>query len=259
MISDDFSVDICIVAYSKQHHSVSRCCSFPRTFIHLSFFLVFKLPLQAIYSSSRAALCITCNSRILSVFVGVDTAWSATVVEEAESLGLVVACITGICIVSAKPLFIARGWLGAKDGLDVLAQGSGQAEVFERVTTSRNNSTSLPPVLLVILRQYSQHLFPLKLLFCVVFFSRSRLKPRITIITYCCCFTLTVCGARPCEAQDIPPSIPITSFFSVDLLTSSTISCAPFTRNATPLRHRPLDFHARPARRQSIHPALQRQ
>jgi hypothetical protein len=64
--------------------------------------------------------------------------------EEAESLGLVVACITGICIVSAKPLFIARGWLGAKDGLDVLAQGSGQAEAFERVTTTRNNSTYSP-------------------------------------------------------------------------------------------------------------------
>ena len=63
--------------------------------------------------------------------------WSATVVEEAESLGLVVACVTGIIVISAKPLFISRGWLGAKDGLNVLAQGSGQAEAFERSTGSR--------------------------------------------------------------------------------------------------------------------------
>ena len=75
-----------------------------------------------------------------TLLIAVDTAWSSTVVEEAESLGLVVACVTGICIVSAKPLFIARGWLGAKDGLDVLTQGSGQAEAFERVTTVRNST-----------------------------------------------------------------------------------------------------------------------
>jgi hypothetical protein len=146
MISADFSVDICLVAYSKQHYSVSRCCSFPWTFIHLSFWFTSWTYKQStlLHALRFLQLCITCNSRKFSVFVGVDTAWSPTVVEEAESLGLVVACITGICIVSAKPLFIARGWLGAKDGLDVLAQGSGQAEVFERVTTSRNNSTYLP-------------------------------------------------------------------------------------------------------------------
>ena len=69
--------------------------------------------------------------------------WSATVVEEAESLGLVVACITGILMISAKPLFISRGWLGAKDGLNVLAQGSGQAEAFERSTGSRVSCKSL--------------------------------------------------------------------------------------------------------------------
>ena len=69
--------------------------------------------------------------------------WSATVVEEAESLGLVVACITGIIMISAKPLFIYRGWLGAKDGLNVLPQGSGQAEAFERSTGSKISGTSL--------------------------------------------------------------------------------------------------------------------
>lgn len=69
--------------------------------------------------------------------------WSATVVEEAESLGLVVACVTGILMISAKPLFISRGWLGAKDGLNVLAQGSGQAEAFERSTGSRVSCKSL--------------------------------------------------------------------------------------------------------------------
>lgn len=48
-------------------------------------------------------------------------------------------------MISAKPLFISRGWLGAKDGLNVLTQGSGQAEAFERSTGSKISGTSLTP------------------------------------------------------------------------------------------------------------------
>lgn len=44
-------------------------------------------------------------------------------VEEAESLGLVAACLTGIFLISCKPIFIARGWIGNKDGFNTLAQG----------------------------------------------------------------------------------------------------------------------------------------
>ena len=50
--------------------------------------------------------------------------WSSTVVEEAESIGLVLACVMGIFMISFKPYFIAKGWLGSKDGRNVLAQGT---------------------------------------------------------------------------------------------------------------------------------------
>ena len=61
--------------------------------------------------------------------------WSQTVVQEAESLGLVAACLTGIVLISCKPFFMSRGWLGthgmARDS-SFLNAGSGQAEAFER-------------------------------------------------------------------------------------------------------------------------------
>ena len=44
-------------------------------------------------------------------------------VEEAESLGLVVASVTGIIMISCKLFFISKGWVGGRDGLNVLAQG----------------------------------------------------------------------------------------------------------------------------------------
>lgn len=61
--------------------------------------------------------------------------WSQTVVQEAESLGLVAACLTGIVLISGKPFFVARGWVGqgnSRDSMGLLQHGSGQAEAFER-------------------------------------------------------------------------------------------------------------------------------
>lgn len=59
-----------------------------------------------------------------------------TVVEESESLGLVAACFMGIFLVSSKPYFHAKGYLGHLGGgtgsMSAVQQGGGQAEHFER-------------------------------------------------------------------------------------------------------------------------------
>lgn len=66
---------------------------------------------------------------------------SQTVVEESESLGLVAACIMGIFLVSSKPYFISKGWLGTKNVSTTVQQGPGQAEHFERTFISKFSNT----------------------------------------------------------------------------------------------------------------------
>ena len=56
-------------------------------------------------------------------FLDYNDFWSSTVVEEAESLGLVAASVTGIFMISCKLYFVSKGWIGSKDGLNILAQG----------------------------------------------------------------------------------------------------------------------------------------
>ena len=64
--------------------------------------------------------------------------WSETVMEEAESLGLLAISIAGIILFSGKSYFISKGWLGQgylrdfANGSGAIHQGTGQAEAFER-------------------------------------------------------------------------------------------------------------------------------
>ena len=76
-----------------------------------------------------------------------DHFWSATVVEEAESLGLCAACVVGILLVSCKPYFIARGWIGT-GGLNILTQVDRSIPLSDdtfHVTFSRCLKPSLTP------------------------------------------------------------------------------------------------------------------
>lgn len=63
--------------------------------------------------------------------------WSQTVVEEAESLGMMSICFVGILLINLKPLFISKGWLGQKYSRDsMLSASTGHAEAFERSTST---------------------------------------------------------------------------------------------------------------------------
>jgi ESS family glutamate:Na+ symporter len=64
-----------------------------------------------------------------------DNNWSRTVAEEAESLGLLAACVASILLLSGKPLLFSCGWLDCgASSRDATAfhYGAGQAEAFER-------------------------------------------------------------------------------------------------------------------------------
>ena len=64
--------------------------------------------------------------------------WSATVVQEAESLGIVAAVIFGVIAISAKPYLMACGWLGSaysRESSDSFQSFAGHVEAFERVVS----------------------------------------------------------------------------------------------------------------------------
>lgn len=69
--------------------------------------------------------------------------WSPTIVQEAESLGLVAACLLGIILTSGKPFFYTKGWIGqgfSRDSMGFLLHAAGhggQAEAFERSPRQR--------------------------------------------------------------------------------------------------------------------------
>jgi hypothetical protein len=68
--------------------------------------------------------------------------WSQTVVEEAESLGMMSICFVGILLINLKPTFIAKGWLGQKYSRDsMLSNSTGHAEAFERFGNLKKRST----------------------------------------------------------------------------------------------------------------------
>eukprot|EP01035_Chromulina_nebulosa_P022300 gene22300-28882_t len=74
--------------------------------------------------------------------------WSETVMEEAESLGLLAISIAGIILFSGKSYFISKGWLGQgylrdfANGSGAIHQGTGQAEAFERVTQASHKKVN---------------------------------------------------------------------------------------------------------------------
>mmetsp|Transcript_37893 Transcript_37893/g.38579 ORF Transcript_37893/g.38579 Transcript_37893/m.38579 type:complete len:787 (-) Transcript_37893:26-2386(-) len=76
--------------------------------------------------------------------------WSVTVVEEAESLGIVVASVLGVMAISAKPFLLSSGWLGSaysRETSNSMAVSVSDAEAFGRSTSSRLvSSSSLNPL-----------------------------------------------------------------------------------------------------------------
>lgn len=71
----------------------------------------------------------------LNIVVATSKAWSHTVVEEAESLGMVAICVSGILLFSFKPYFASKGWLGpayTRDSGKSILHVTGQAEAFDR-------------------------------------------------------------------------------------------------------------------------------
>lgn len=68
--------------------------------------------------------------------------WSQTIVEEAESLGMIFTCVLGIAVISFKPLFVARGWLGQyRDSMSMTSQVTGISEAFHRTPSNKRMST----------------------------------------------------------------------------------------------------------------------
>eukprot|EP00601_Ochromonadales_sp_CCMP2298_P030629 CAMPEP_0173332564 /NCGR_PEP_ID=MMETSP1144-20121109/4420_1 /TAXON_ID=483371 /ORGANISM="non described non described, Strain CCMP2298" /LENGTH=516 /DNA_ID=CAMNT_0014277457 /DNA_START=53 /DNA_END=1600 /DNA_ORIENTATION=- len=73
------------------------------------------------------------------------TDWTQTVVEEAESLGMMVVCVLAVVMFTLKPYFIAQGWLGPAYVRDQEAgptfnSATGVAEAFQR-STKRQSKT----------------------------------------------------------------------------------------------------------------------
>eukprot|EP01041_Mallomonas_annulata_P000361 gene361-661_t len=82
--------------------------------------------------------------------------WSQTVVEEAESLGIVVTAILGVIAISAKPYLMSSGYLGSaysRESNNSIQSSSSDAEAFGR--TSMPTSTRQQQLNIIIPSQIS--------------------------------------------------------------------------------------------------------
>lgn len=50
--------------------------------------------------------------KLISTISSLQSDWTSSIVEEAESLGLLAITVSGVLLFSYKPYFISQGWLG---------------------------------------------------------------------------------------------------------------------------------------------------
>ena len=87
--------------------------------------------------AAMVPLGVEAGSDVSTVSVSTNNFWSQTVVEEAESLGMMSICFVGILLINLKPIFISKGWLGQKYSREsMLSASTGHAEAFERSSTT---------------------------------------------------------------------------------------------------------------------------